>query len=189
MAKIGGTVELVAIDSVRQDPANARAHSDESIAAIMASLNRFRQQKPVVVDSKGIIRAGNGTWLAAKKLGWKKILIIRSKLKGEDLTAYAIADNRTAEMAQWDFKTLEAQLAGMGDAAKRAAGFDDIALAELQAHMEKKPRKGKKAAKSERAVTIEESFQVVVECKDEADQQAVFEQMQASGRKCKVLTM
>jgi ParB-like chromosome segregation protein Spo0J len=100
----------VAIDSVHLDPANARLHQPRNLAAIKASLARFGQQRPVVVDADGIVRAGNGTVAAARELGWDTIAIIRTPLKGSEATAYAIADNRTAELAEWDDTALAAQL-------------------------------------------------------------------------------
>lgn len=53
--------ETVPIDSVRPDPRNARRHGPPNLAAIRASLEAFGQQKPIVVDAEGIVRAGNGT--------------------------------------------------------------------------------------------------------------------------------
>jgi ParB-like chromosome segregation protein Spo0J len=70
--------------------------------AIKASLRKFGQQKPIVVDAKGIVLAGNGTLTAAKELGWTEIEITRTTLQGAEATAFAIADNRTAELAEWE---------------------------------------------------------------------------------------
>lgn len=83
-------VELVPIDSVLQDPDNARLHSADQLKYLSASLKRFSQQKPIVVGKDGVIIAGNGTHLAAKMLNWKDILIIRSKLSVEESRAYGI---------------------------------------------------------------------------------------------------
>jgi DNA modification methylase len=105
--------ERVPIDSVSLDPANVRRHGERNLATIKASLSRFGQQKPIVVDGDGIVRAGNGTWTAAKALGWKEITVVRTPLKGAEATAYAIADNRTAELAEWDDDALAQTLAAL----------------------------------------------------------------------------
>jgi ParB-like chromosome segregation protein Spo0J len=94
--------ETVPIDSIHADPANVRRHPERNLDAIKASLARFGQVKPIVVDAKGIVRAGNGTLEAARALGWDTIAVVRTGLKGSEATAYAIADNRTAELAEWD---------------------------------------------------------------------------------------
>lgn len=119
--------ETVSIDSLVFDPANVRKHPEKNLATIKASLLRFGQQKPIVVDANGVVRAGNGTLMAAKALGWKEIAIVRSSLGGSEATAYAIADNRTAELAEWDEDALSQTLAALqieSDELAVATGFD-----------------------------------------------------------------
>lgn len=101
-----GLSEEVAIESIAKDPANVRNHSPRNIEAIKASLARFGQQKPIVIDADGKVLAGNGTLQAAIDLGWKTIHVTRSSLQGTEATAFAIADNRTAELAEWDYPAL-----------------------------------------------------------------------------------
>ena len=103
--------EQVKVKDLLNDPANVRKHDERNIESIKASLQRFGQQKPIVVDGKGIVVAGNGTLMAAKSLGWKEIQIVRTELDGVDATAYAIADNRSAELAVWDDDALAQTLA------------------------------------------------------------------------------
>jgi len=119
--------ERVTVASLLFDPANVRKHGERNLDAIKASLARFGQQKPIVVDGDGIVRAGNGTLMAAKALGWHEIEIVRTNLRGSEATAYAIADNRTAELAEWDEGALAEQLAALqidDEALAAATGFD-----------------------------------------------------------------
>ena len=95
-------VQSVPIGSVSIDPANLRRHPTRNLDAIAASLRRFGQRKPIVVDADGIVRAGNGTLEAARALGWERIDVVRTTLKGSEAIAYAIADNRSGELAEWD---------------------------------------------------------------------------------------
>jgi hypothetical protein len=127
-------VEQVSVADLSSDPANARKHNERNIETIVASLRRFGQQKPIVVDSSGVVRAGNGTLEAAKRLGWETIAVVKTALQGSEATAYAIADNRTAELAEWDDDVLAATLHGLvtDDAALLdAAGFDEDELAAM----------------------------------------------------------
>lgn len=128
-------LETVPLDSISFDPANTRKHSRRNLDAIKASLRRFGQQKPIVVDAKGIVLAGNGTLTAAKELGWTEIQIVRTALAGVDATAFGIADNRTAELAEWDEKLGDVLLS------LRAEDFplDDIGFdeADLQQFVQK----------------------------------------------------
>ena len=122
------------ISELSQDPANARKHNERNIESIVASLRRFGQQKPIVIDSSGVVRAGNGTLEAARQLGWESIECVETSLKGSDAISYAIADNRTAELAEWDDEVLAAQLNGISieDAdLVAAAGFSEDELSEI----------------------------------------------------------
>ena len=94
------------VSDLSQDPANARKHDDRNIDSIIASLRRFGQQKPIVIDASNVVRAGNGTLEAAKRLGWKQLDCCVSGLTGSEMIAYSIADNRTAELAEWDMAQL-----------------------------------------------------------------------------------
>ena len=95
-------IQTIAVADLSLDPSNVRKHSRRNLDAIKASLRKFGQQKPIVVDAKGIVLAGNGTLTAAKELGWTEIQATRTELAGVEATAFAIADNRTAELAEWD---------------------------------------------------------------------------------------
>lgn len=108
-AKVHG--ERVRIDTLTADPRNAKKHDARSIEAISMSLREFGQVKPIVVDASGVVLAGNGTLAAAQALGWETIWLVRTELTGDAARAYAIADNRTAELAEWDFDELHKQLA------------------------------------------------------------------------------
>lgn len=122
-------VELVPIDSVFQDPENARLHSPEQLRYLAASLKRFKQQKPIVVGKDNIIIAGNGTHLAAKELNWKEILIMRSDLSAEEARAYGIADNQIPLHSEWDVESLSKHLKDMSEWNPMqdwaSIGFDD----------------------------------------------------------------
>jgi hypothetical protein len=96
----------VPIDSVTPDPKNAREHNTRNVEAVKRSLGAFKQQKPIVVGEDGVVIAGNGTLLAAKELGWTHIAAVRSALNKNNRTAFAVADNRTAELAGWDYEAL-----------------------------------------------------------------------------------
>jgi ParB-like chromosome segregation protein Spo0J len=86
----------VPIDSLQGLPGNPRRGDVDAVAT---SLSRFGQRKPIVVRrDDGTIIAGNHTWQAAKKLGWSEIAV--AYVGDDDVTAqaYALADNRTAEL-------------------------------------------------------------------------------------------
>lgn len=97
---------IKAVSELSEDPANARAHNPKNIEAIKASLKKFGQQKPIVISSKDVVIAGNGTLQAARDLSWDSIECVCSELEGPEQTAFGIADNRTSELASWEDEIL-----------------------------------------------------------------------------------
>jgi len=105
-------IELITLSSLRLDPNNARRHDKKNLEAIKGSLSLFGQRKPIVISGDNTIVAGNGTVEAARELGWTEIYVARipHEWTPEQIKAYALADNRTAELAEWDAKVLADQL-------------------------------------------------------------------------------
>jgi DNA modification methylase len=109
-------------------------HYTRILEAIKASLLAFGQQKPIVIDAANKVIAGNGTVAAARALGWSTIAAVRTSLHGAEAIAFAIADNRSAELAEWDDAALAATMAGLQndpDIDHLAAGFTDTEIREL----------------------------------------------------------
>jgi ParB-like chromosome segregation protein Spo0J len=170
-------IEKAAVDSLSLDPANARKHGKRNLDAIAASLRRFGQQKPIVVDSRGVVRAGNGTLMAAKSLGWTHVDVVRSDLAGSELAAFAIADNRTAELAEWDDEIL-AQFAEAGVLGE--LGFDEEEVGRLM---------NQARGEMESEELPDAKFEVVVECRDEGQQRDVFERLSSEGFSCRLFML
>ena len=122
-------VKLHEIADLKLDPKNVRDHPAKNLDAIKASLSRWGQQKPIVIDGAGVVRAGNGLLMAARALGWTQIAAVQTDLKDHELTAYAIADNRTCDLSTWaaEVESMIADLKiDMPDLDTLALGFDDI---------------------------------------------------------------
>lgn len=123
------------ISELKSDPNNARKHSSKNLDAIASSLEKFGQRKPIVVHN-GVVIAGNGTLEAAQKIGWHEIVVteVPDNWDAETAKAYAIADNRTAELAEWDENVLVSQLLEMESDGwdLKEFGFDDKVMETLQ---------------------------------------------------------
>ena len=129
----------VPIDSVVPDPENARRHGRRNMEAIKQSLERFGQRLPIVVQKQGrVIRAGNGRWLGAKELGWQRIAVLEVDEGDMDAIAYALADNQTAELAEWDDEVLSQLLVRLQTHSPELAtysGFTQDEIAKVMAEL------------------------------------------------------
>ncbi|MEM7232841.1 MAG: recombinase family protein [Planctomycetota bacterium] len=123
-------IKRVPIDELHLDPANARQHGPENLEAITASLKRFGQAEPLVVQkSSGRVVGGNGRLVAMKKIGWTDADVVEVDIDDLDATALGIALNRTGELAEWDEETLAKLLSNLKEAdALDGVGYDDTEI-------------------------------------------------------------
>lgn len=134
-------IEMVSVDLLLLDPQNVRKHNERNLDSIKSSLVRFGQQKPIIIDGDMKVVAGNGTLQAAKSLGWDEIASVKTNLVGNEAIAFAIADNRTAELAEWNAGALvgvlkQLQVDGNGLESVNFSEADIKDLVEMQAQEE-----------------------------------------------------
>jgi ParB-like chromosome segregation protein Spo0J len=134
----------VKVEDLLPDPKNARKHSGRNLEAVVKSLAQFGAARSVVLDKDGIVRAGNGTLAAAKMAGIEKVVVVKGDSKTliaveredwteEEAAGYALADNRTAELAQWDKDVLREVMAGLEGGNLEATGFTKEELEQVLA--------------------------------------------------------
>ena len=112
-------IELRKTSDVKPYPNNPRLN-DEAVDAVATSLQEFGFRQPIVVDSDGVIICGHTRWKAAQKLGLEKVPVhVAKDLSPEQIKAYRIADNKTAELADWNFDLLPIELGEL-----QAANYD-----------------------------------------------------------------
>ncbi len=133
----GLTIKRVALDSLHLDPANARAHDAHNLSAIEASLARFGQAEPLVVQAgTGRVIGGNGRLVAMRKLGWERCDVVELNLESVEAVALGIALNRTGELASWDEPALGRLLEELQqEDALLGVGFDDAEIDALLAEL------------------------------------------------------
>lgn len=132
------STEVVSIDDVHADPANVRRHPERNQATIRASLTRFGPGRSLVLDGRNVVRAGNGTLEQARQNGFDEVVIVDPKpnqlvavrrldWSDTEATGYAIADNRSSDIATNDDTALAEQLDVLRNAAPDmlpALGYD-----------------------------------------------------------------
>ena len=104
-------VELQPVDAVRPYEHNPRLN-DDAVDSVARSIEEFGFRQPIVVDEDGVIIIGHTRLKAAQKLGLAKVPVhVASGLSPEKIKALRIADNKTAELAEWDYDLLPIELA------------------------------------------------------------------------------
>src|SRR3989304_1296251 len=117
---LADTVERWPLARLLPYAANARTHPVEQIAQIAGSIAEFGFNVPCLVDERGVLIAGHGRLLAAKRLGLAEVPVIRlGHLSDVEARAYRIADNKLTELAGWDAEMLAAEFAPLNE-----VGFD-----------------------------------------------------------------
>ncbi len=104
-------IEKLPISALKPDPKNARLHSKKQIDVLARAIKSLGFNNPVLADKDNLVIAGHGRLEAALKLGMTIVPVIRLEhLSPEQVRAYRIADNRIAELAEWDEDTLRIEL-------------------------------------------------------------------------------
>ena len=125
--------EKVKIDELKFDPDNVRKHDDNSIKAIANSLSAFGQRKPIVIDQTNTVIAGNGTLKAGIYLGLKELDCVRvpDDWSKEKIKAFAIADNKTHDLSEFDNELLLNTLQDLNEFEIEVTGFEADELEDL----------------------------------------------------------
>ena len=104
-------IKVAEISNIKPYENNPRKLSEQAIEKVAVSLKEYGFRQPIVVDKNMVIVAGHTRFRASKKLGLKQVPIsIIDNLSEEQINAYRIADNRTAEESEWDNELLKMEI-------------------------------------------------------------------------------
>lgn len=113
--------------------------NDQAVDAVAKSIREFGFLNPIVVDKNNVIICGHTRYRAALSLGLKNVTIVSAlHLSDEQVKAYRIADNKTSELATWNYEALVAEIQELQDADYDTSvlGFSSDILEELLYHEE-----------------------------------------------------
>nr|DAK65065.1 MAG TPA: ParB protein [Caudoviricetes sp.] len=142
-------VVLMALNEITPYENNPR-NNEETVEKVANSIKKFGFNQPIVVDKDNVIIVGHTRYLAAQELGLTEVpVIVAGNLSDEQARAYRLADNKTGELAGWDFEKLALELEQIEDIDMGDFGFiegsdlditDDDFLSENQIK-KKEPKK------------------------------------------------
>jgi ParB-like chromosome segregation protein Spo0J len=186
---IGNDMELIfetwPIDRCVDYARNPRKN-DHAVDKVAAAIREFGFRVPIVAKSDGLVVDGHLRLKAAKKLGLTEVpVILADDMSEAQIKAFRLSVNKVAELAEWDNELLgleimdlkemgfDLELTGF-DADEIGALFDDDGANDDTLPDQKE---------------LHATFEVAVECSDEAEQETVFNLLTKEGYKCRILTM
>lgn len=123
--------KVVELASLTRDPNNARLHPERNLDAIKDSLALYGQLEPLVVREQDMmIAAGNGRHRAMVEMGWTECAVTVQPMTDAEFCGFALADNRTAELARWDAEVVARIDRLLQDSGQPMVGFsmEDLTL-------------------------------------------------------------
>ena len=154
--------------------------NDDAVQYVMKSIEEFGFKVPIVIDKDNVIVAGHTRYKASKKLKLETVpCIVADDLTDEQIKAFRLADDKVNEKAEWDFDLLDAELDDILNIDMDALGFDFDLIEEEPKPVEREDLSDK----------VGETFQVIVECENELQQEQVYYKLTQEGLECRVLTL
>lgn len=171
------------VKDLKFDRRNYRKHNKKNLDLIKKSVNEVGFGRSIVINSDNEIICGNGITSTLQKDaklkvvetdGTELIVVKRNDLKTGDIkqTKLGILDNSTSDSSEFDFDLLQADF--------DVEQLDDWGI-EINFEEEKEQK--------DISDKLEESFEVVCECENEIEQEALFNKLQHEGIKCRILTL
>jgi len=172
------TQEIVPISELKVDGKNPNRMDRATLDRLKASIEKFGFIDPIITNKDLLIADGEKRWTAAKELGMEKVSIIR--LDVEEVTRLLI-------------RQVENKVHGVHDRDVDSEQFETIIELgreeDLKYLLDLSDDKLDGYLKDEESIGYEKQFEVVVECEDEINQEAIYAKLVSEGYKCRVLTL
>lgn len=130
-------IQEIEISKISPYKDNPRINED-AVEVVSKSLKEFGFQQPLVLDKDMSVVVGHTRLLAAKKIGLSSVpCLVADKLSEEQIKAYRIMDNKSAEFAQWNYGLLSKEIADLleSDYDLELTGFSEEELAALDLNL------------------------------------------------------
>jgi ParB-like chromosome segregation protein Spo0J len=180
-AQIAAAIETWPIAKLKPNPKNARKHSSKQVEQLRKSFEQFGQVWPILVRADGTIIAGHGRLDAAKAAHLKSVrVIIANNWTQEQCRAYALLDNKVALNSEWDDDMLGSEISEL-----KHSGIDIGILGFTPKELEALVPSGN----APEPAPLEAAYQILIECKSEAEQVELLTKFQKDGVACRALVV
>ena len=182
--KAARSIVMLPVSEVRPYEKNPRKNA-EAVKYVRASIEKFGFKQPIVIDSNRVIISGHTRLEAAKSLGMDEVpCIVADDLTEAQAKALRLADNKVAEFSEWEMNLLGGELgelAEISDIDMGDFGFDLTDLDNIGMDDE--------GDNAEKGVNLSDTYQIIVECDSETEQQEFFEKLSGEGYRCRLSTL
>ena len=152
--------------------------NDGAVDAVAESIKQCGYCSPIVVDENYEVLAGHTRLKALKKLGMKECeVVVKEGLTEEQKQKYRILDNKTGEFAEWDLDILQEQLKDL-DFEGFDFGFAQYNVSDINI-----------VERKDLSDTLENEYKCIIDCENETQLQAIYEEMTERGFKCTISTL
>lgn len=176
-------IQEVSIDQLIPYGFNNVKHPESQVNRIANSIKEFGFNVPLIVNRDNIIIAGHGRLEAAKKLGLKKVPVVRKDaLTPAQEKAYRILDNKLTRDSEWDFDNIQVEFDFLEE-----EGFDFTKWG-LEDLIPKGQKENADSGESQASGSLyQEQYGVIVVCQTSAEQEQIYTELQEKGYNCKVV--
>ena len=159
---------------------NNPRHNDNAVDYVANSIKEFGFKVPIIIDKENVIVTGHTRLKAAEKLGLKQVpVIMADDLTEEQIKAFRLADNKVAQFSTWDMEKLDLELEDI-KIDMIEFGFDDLNIVEDDEPIDET---------TDTHFNYKEQYGVIVMCKTEEEQEAIFNKLTEEGYECKVVAV
>ena len=182
MKPVSNMIQKVKINTIKNNESNPRFIKDYKFKKLVKSINEFPEMlklRPIVVNNDMVVLGGNMRLKACKEAGLKEVYILKAdELTEKQQREFIVKDN--VGFGDWDWEVLanEWDNGQLQDWGLDLVGFDE--------DLDSEPEEKEDVDLSDK---IEETFEVIITCGNESEQEATFEELTKKGYICRVLTL
>ena len=165
------------VSELKLNPNNPRKN-DDAVDVIAKSIEKYGFKNPLIIDENNVVWCGNTRLKASKKLKLKEVpCIVASDLTEEQIRELALIDNKSSEIADWDYDLLKEELFEL-----------DMSDFNLDWNIEEKEELNE-IERKDLSETIKEQFELIIDCDNEEGLEQLYNELTERGYKCKISTL
>lgn len=174
-------IEDVKIADIKPYERNQKKHPESQVKNIAKSIEKYGFVQPIVIDKNNEIIIGHGRYMAGGDiLGMKTVPCVRAEnLTEQQIRELRILDNKLNE-SDWDMDKLKLDLDDL-DFSNFDIDFKIKSIDDFDNFTEDN--------RKDLSDDVHSTFEVIVECENELEQEKIFNQLQSEGLSCRVLTL